>query len=87
VSPLSTTSAPPNSPPTEAAEPGVAATFTAEQRGLATEEPSVSLVPVVTSLLNTYAGLSAAVAGFVLDNTAIIVVGMMLVGSGSVWSI
>jgi NAD(P) transhydrogenase subunit beta len=54
---------------------------------LATEERSVSLVPVVTSLLNAYAGLSAAVAGFLLDNTAIIVVGMMLVGSGSVWSI
>jgi hypothetical protein len=66
--------------------------FTAERRGLATDERSVSLVPVVISLLNTYAGLSAAVAGFVFDSTMMVVVGTILVGSASVlirwpWSI
>jgi hypothetical protein len=58
--------------------------FNAEQRGLATDEHSVSLVPVVISLLNIYAGLSLAVAGFVLDNTAMVVAGIILVGSGPV---
>jgi hypothetical protein len=32
--------------------------FNAEQRGLTTDEPDMSVVPVVISLLNTYAGLS-----------------------------
>jgi hypothetical protein len=58
--------------------------FNVEQRGLATDERSVSLVPVVITLLNTYAGLSAAVAGFVLDSTVMVVAGMLLVGSASV---
>ena len=43
--------------------------FNGEQGGLTTDEPNVPWVPVVLSLINTYVGLSVAVAGFVLDNT------------------
>ncbi len=39
------------------------------------------MVPVVISLLNTYAGLSTAVAGFVLDKTVLVIGGLILVGS------
>jgi NAD/NADP transhydrogenase beta subunit len=56
--------------------------FTAEQPRFTAHERGLPLVPVVIALLNTYAGLSLAVAGFVLD-TAMIVAGMILVGSGS----
>jgi NAD(P) transhydrogenase subunit beta len=41
----------------------------------------VPWVPVVLSLINTYVGLSVAVAGFVLDNTVMVVAGVILVGS------
>jgi NAD(P) transhydrogenase beta subunit len=58
--------------------------FNGEQPGLATDERTMSLVPILISLLNTYAGLSTAVAGFVLDNTVLVVVGFLLVGSASV---
>ena len=57
--------------------------FNADQRGLATDERRVSMVPIVISLLITYAGLSAATAGFVLDSTVMVVAGMVLVGSAS----
>ena len=46
-----------------------------------TDEPNVPWVPVVLSLINTYVGLSVAVAGFVLDNTVMVVAGVILVGS------
>ena len=46
-----------------------------------TDEPNVPWVPVVLSLINTYVGLSLAVAGFVLDNTVMVVAGVILVGS------
>ena len=58
--------------------------FTAEQRESVVAKHGVSLAPVLVSLLNIYAGLSAAVAGFVLDNTVMIVGGIILVGSSSV---
>jgi hypothetical protein len=58
--------------------------FNVERRGLATDKSSVSLAPVVISLLNTYAGLSLAVVGFVLDSTAMVVAGIFLVASASV---
>jgi len=58
--------------------------FTAEQRGSGADERGVSLVPVVISLLSAVAGLSSAAAGFVLDNTAVIVAGMIIGGSGSI---
>ncbi|MDT5102767.1 MAG: transhydrogenase beta subunit [Mycobacterium sp.] len=57
--------------------------FTAKQPRLTAHERGLPLVPVVIALVNTYAGLSLAVAGFVLDNTAMIVAVMILVGSGS----
>jgi NAD/NADP transhydrogenase beta subunit len=34
-------------------------------------------------LINIYAGLSTAVAGFVLNNTELVVIGLLLVMSGS----
>ncbi len=49
-----------------------------------TDEPNVPWVPVVLSLINTYVGLSVAVAGFVLDNTVMVVAGVILVGSARV---
>jgi hypothetical protein len=60
------------------------AMFNGEQGGLTTDEPNVSWVKVVVSLINTYAGLSVAVAGLVLDNTVMVVAGVILVGSASV---
>src|SRR5882762_4461092 len=60
-----------------------------EQLGPEADERSRSLAPVVISLLNTYAGLSLAVAGLVLDTTALVVGGMILVMSAAVliwWS-
>jgi NAD(P) transhydrogenase beta subunit len=60
------------------------AMFNGEQGGLTTDEPNVSWVKVVVSLINTYAGLSVAVAGLVLDNTVMVVAGVILVGSSSV---
>jgi NAD(P) transhydrogenase subunit beta len=41
-------------------------------------------MPVVISLLNALTGLSAAAAGFALDNTAMIVAGMIVGASGSI---
>jgi NAD/NADP transhydrogenase beta subunit len=58
--------------------------FSAQRRGLTADEHSTSPLLVVISLLNTYAGLSTAVAGFVLDKTAMVIAGVILVGSGSV---
>ena len=48
------------------------------------DERGGSLAPVVISLLNTYAGLASAVAGFALDTTALVVGGVILVVSASV---
>ncbi len=41
-------------------------------------------MPVVISLLNAFTGLSAAAAGIALDNTALIVAGMIVGASGSI---
>jgi len=41
-------------------------------------------MPVVISLLNAFTGLSAAAAGIALDNTAMIVAGMLVGASGSI---
>jgi len=41
-------------------------------------------MPVVISLLNAFTGLSAAAAGVALDNTALIVAGMLVGASGSI---
>jgi proton-translocating NAD(P)+ transhydrogenase subunit beta len=41
-------------------------------------------MPVVISTLNAFTGLSAAAAGFALDNTALIVAGMLVGASGSI---
>ena len=40
-------------------------------------------MPVVISLLNAFTGLAAAATGFVLDNTALIVAGMLVGASGT----
>jgi acyl dehydratase len=74
----------PNSLPTEAIESDVVATFNAEQREWAIDECRTSLTSILIPLLNTYAGLATAIAGFVLDNTALVVAGMILVGSAVV---
>jgi NAD/NADP transhydrogenase beta subunit len=58
--------------------------FNTEQRGLVVGFRRLSLTPVLIALLTAYAGLSTAVAGFVLDSTAMVVVGLVLVGSGRV---
>jgi NAD(P) transhydrogenase subunit beta len=41
-------------------------------------------MPVVISLLNAFTGLSAAATGIALDNTALIVAGMLVGASGSI---
>ena len=41
-------------------------------------------MPVVISLLNALTGLSAAAAGLALDNTAMIVAGMIVGASGTI---
>src|SRR5699024_1257423 len=41
-------------------------------------------MPVVISLLNAFTGLSAAAMGLALDNTALIVAGMIVGASGSI---
>ncbi len=41
-------------------------------------------MPVVISLLNAFTGLSAAATGLALDNTAMIVAGMIVGASGSI---
>src|SRR3954471_8982749 len=58
--------------------------FNVERRASDADEPGRSLAPVVISLLNTYAGLSLAVAGLVLDTTALVVGGLILVVSAAV---
>ena len=58
--------------------------FNVERRASDADEPGRSLAPVVISLLNTYAGLSLAVAGLVLDTTALVVGGLFLVVSAAV---
>ena len=41
-------------------------------------------MPVVISMLNAFTGLSAAAAGFTLDNTALIVAGTLVGASGTI---
>src|SRR4051794_41961634 len=41
-------------------------------------------MPVVISLLNAFTGLSAAATGIALDNTALIVAGMIVGASGTI---
>src|SRR5207247_4892876 len=41
-------------------------------------------MPVVISLLNAFTGLSAAATGIALDNTALIVAGMLVGSSGAI---
>ena len=41
-------------------------------------------MPVVISLLNAFTGLSAAATGMALDNTALIVAGMIVGASGTI---
>jgi hypothetical protein len=43
-----------------------------------------SVATAVISLLNTYAGLSLAIAGFVLDEMVLVIGGLILVVSASV---
>ena len=43
-------------------------------------------MPVVISLLNAFTGLSAAAAGFSLDNVALIVAGTLVGSSGTILS-
>lgn len=57
--------------------------FKGEERGSATDERR-KLAPIFIALVNTYAGLSTGVAGFVLDKTVLVVVGVILVGSSSI---
>jgi hypothetical protein len=57
--------------------------FNGEQRGSVTDEGRPSLASMLIWLLNTYAGLSTAVAGFVLNKTELVVIGLLLVMSGS----
>ncbi|MDT5240928.1 MAG: hypothetical protein QOD97_3126 [Mycobacterium sp.] len=61
----------------------MAAMFNGEQRGSVTDEGRPSLASMLIWLLNTYAGLSTAVAGFVLNKTELVVIGLLLVMSGS----
>jgi NAD/NADP transhydrogenase beta subunit len=58
--------------------------FNAEQREWTIDERRTSLTSILIPLLNTYAGLATVIAGFVLDNTALVVVGTILVGSAVV---
>ena len=44
-------------------------------------------MPVVISMLNAFTGLSAAGAGFVLDNTALIIAGSLVGSSGTLLTI
>src|SRR2546425_9033779 len=44
-------------------------------------------MPVVISMLNAFTGLSAAGAGFLLDNTALIIAGSLLCSSGTLLTI
>ena len=57
--------------------------FNTEQRALVTNEGRPSFAPMLVWLFNAYAGLSTAVAGFVLDNAVLVGVGLLLVVSGS----
>ena len=58
--------------------------FNVQRRALEAGGREGSVAPVVIALLSTYAGLSSAVAGFVLDKPALVIGGMILVGSASV---
>jgi NAD/NADP transhydrogenase beta subunit len=56
--------------------------FNVEQRASVTDEGR-PLAPMVIWLFNTYAGLTTGLAGFVLNRTELVVVGLVLVMSGS----
>jgi NAD/NADP transhydrogenase beta subunit len=58
--------------------------FNDGQPGRATDEHRMSLPSILISLLNTYAGLATAIAGFALDSTVLVLAGMILVGSAAV---
>jgi NAD/NADP transhydrogenase beta subunit len=58
--------------------------FNEEQRGLASDADRVLLAPILISLVVTYAGLSTAVAGLVLDIAVLVIAGLILVGSALV---
>ena len=79
----STKSACPNSLPTEATESDVTAMFNDEQRGWASGR-RISLASILISLLSTYAGLSTAIVGFALDSAALVLAGIIVVGSAAV---
>ncbi|MDT5119782.1 MAG: hypothetical protein QOE30_5521 [Mycobacterium sp.] len=58
--------------------------FNVEQPGSGADERSGSLAPVVLSVLSAYAGLSSGLAGFVLERTALVIGGIVLIASASV---
>jgi len=57
--------------------------FNDEQRGWASGR-RISLASILISLLSTYAGLSTAIAGFALDSAALVLAGIIVVGSAAV---
>jgi hypothetical protein len=57
--------------------------FNGEQRGPASYEGTLSLAPMLVWIVIVYAGLTTAVAGFVLDVTVLVVAGGFFVCSGS----
>jgi NAD/NADP transhydrogenase beta subunit len=56
----------------------------AELPALAADEREGALRPLLVALIATLAGISSGAAGLVLDNTAMIVTGLVLAGMGSV---
>jgi H+-translocating NAD(P) transhydrogenase subunit beta len=58
--------------------------FIVEQRGSKAGQVGVPPLTIVVSLVNALAGLSSAAAGFVLDNSAMILVGIVLGLVGSI---
>src|SRR5262245_265150 len=53
--------------------------FNGEQRVRVPNEDRMSLALIIVAALEIYAGLSTAVAGFVLDITALVIAGLLLV--------
>jgi NAD/NADP transhydrogenase beta subunit len=58
--------------------------FIAERSGSEAQGVGVPPTTIVVSLLNALAGLSSAAAGFVLDSSAMIVLGVILGLVGSI---